>query len=289
MIDTKKAKHLMRRPGILLFVVTIMSTIVIPSTNAQATDIPRTSAGRPDLNGIWQSIGADHYNIEAHVAQESSVLQSGALGAIRASQGAVLGTRIPYTDAGRKKQQENFDDRHEKDPAIKCYLPGVPRANYMPYPLQIVQIPDHIFIAYEFAQASRTLYIDQPDFQAPVDTWMGHSLARWEGDTLVVESTNFVDKWKDYRFNEIWRGASETLQLVERFSRLDDKTLLYRVTVTDPVRFTSPWTVEMYLTTDQAAAGTTTGPIYEFACHEGNYGGANILSGARAEDAAGGQ
>ncbi len=244
MIDTKKAKHLMRRPGILLFVVTIMSTIVIPSTNAQATDIPRTSAGRPDLNGIWQSIGADHYNIEAHVAQESSVLQSGALGAIRASQGAVLGTRIPYTDAGRKKQQENFDDRHEKDPAIKCYLPGVPRANYMPYPLQIVQIPDHIFIAYEFAQASRTLYIDQPDFQAPVDTWMGHSLARWEGDTLVVDVTAQVnDTWLDQAGNH----HSGTLVVEERYTLLSHYHLRYRATLTDSATYTKPWSLEITL------------------------------------------
>jgi len=244
MIDTKKLKYLTRRPCILLFITTIMSAIVTPSTNAQATDIPRTSAGRPDLNGIWQSIGADHYNIEAHAAHESSILQSGALGAMRASQGAVLGARIPYTDAGRKKQQGNFNDRHEKDPAIKCYLPGVPRANYMPYPLQIVQIPDHIFIAYEFAQASRTLYIDRPDFQAPVDTWMGHSLARWEGDTLVVDVTAQVeDTWLDQAGNH----HSGSLVVEERYTLLSHYHLRYRATLTDSATYTKPWSLETTL------------------------------------------
>jgi hypothetical protein len=117
--------------------------------------------------------------------------------------------------------------------------------------------------------------------------WNGDLRGRWEGDTLVVETKNFSDRWQDDRFTAVWRAPSATLHLVERFTRLDGETMLYRATVTDPDRFTSPWTVETYLTTNQAARGVTTGPLYEYACHEGNYGAQNILSGARAAEKSG--
>ena len=204
--------------------------------------------------------------------------------------------RIPSRQETLRYQREYgappYDSHLDLDTGERCLGDGPLEMIWLGYNPnhQIVQTADHLVILHEMYRERRIIPIDAgPHVDSDIRQWNGDLRGRWEGDTLVVESTNFVDKWKDYRFNEIWRGASETLQLVERFSRVDDKTMLYRVTVTDPVRFTSPWTVEMYLTTDQAAAGTTTGPIYEFACHEGNYGGANILSGARAEDAAGGQ
>lgn len=208
------------------------------------SDIPRTPDGKPDLNGIWQTIDAHYENIEAHAAYAGSLQEAGALGAGRGGLGAVQEGTIPYTKAARQRQQQNFSDRHKLDPAVKCYMPGVPRANYMPYPLQIVQIPDHVFIAYEFAQASRTLYLDRPDFEAPVDTWMGHSIARWEDDTLVVDVTaQLADTWLDRAGNH-HTGA---LHVEERYDLLSPFHLRYRATLTDPDVYTRPWILEVIL------------------------------------------
>ncbi|NKB97715.1 MAG: hypothetical protein GKR90_04325 [Pseudomonadales bacterium] len=207
-------------------------------------EVPRTQQGKPDLNGIWQAMGPDHFNVEANIGSASSILAAGALGAARGNLGAVIGGQIPYLPEARAQQKRNFADRHALDPAVKCYMPGVPRANYMPFPLQIVQIPDHVFIAYEFAQASRTLYVDQPDFEAPVDTWMGHSLARWEGDTLVVDvSAQVPDTWLD-RAGNLHSGA---LQVEERYDLMSAHHLRYRATLTDPSVYTRPWTLEVIL------------------------------------------
>ena len=153
-------------------------------------------AEKPDFNGIWQTLGNLDWNIEPHPASAHPDTNAGAFAATQGGLGIVVGGKIPYQPWALQQRAKNFADRVELDPANKCYLPGVPRANYLPYPLQIVQTPKHIFIAYEFAQASRTLYIDQPNFEAPVDAWMGHSRARWEGDTLVVKVTDQVaDTW----------------------------------------------------------------------------------------------
>ena len=150
---------------------------------------------------------------------------------------------------------------------------------------QIVQTANHVVILHEMFRERRIIPIDAgPHVDVDIRQWNGDLRGRWEGDTLVVESTNFSDRWRDDRFNNVWRAPSDTLHLVERFTRLDADMMLYEVTITDPAKFASPWTVETYLTTNQAAAGVTQGPIYEFACHEGNYGGRNILSGARAAE-----
>jgi hypothetical protein len=107
---------------------------------------------------------------------------------------------------------------------------------------------------------------------AALRAWLGDPRGRWEGDTLVVDSTNFTDRTS-------FRGASASLHLVERFTRLDADTLEYRFTVEDPTTWTRPWTVAFPMT-------RTDGPMYEYACHEGNYGLRDILSGARWEDKA---
>ena len=233
----------MRSISTLLFQAFLCAALSCPLYVA-ANEIPRTADGKPDFNGIWQTIDSHYFDIEPHLGAQSSIRSAGALGAVRPGLGAVIGGKIPYLPAARAKQLENFQDRHTKDPAIKCYMPGVPRANYMPYPLQIVQIPDHLFIAYEFGQASRTLYIDQPDFEAPVDTWMGHSLARWEGDTLVVDVTSQVaETWLDRAGNH----HSANLHVEERYDLQSPYHLRYRATMTDPDVYEQPWTLEVVL------------------------------------------
>ena len=199
--------------------------------------------------------------------------------------------RVPYLPETHRYQREYgappYDSYLDLDTGERCLGDGALEALWFSYNPnhQIIQTADHVVILHEMYRERRLIPIDAgAHVDADIRQWNGDLRGRWEGDTLVVESMNFVDRWRDYRFNEVWRAPSDTLHLVERFTRLDAETMLYRVTITDPAKFTRPWTVETYLTTNQAAAGVTQGPIYEFACHEGNYGGRNILSGARAAE-----
>ena len=205
---------------------------------------PRTADGKPDLNGIWQAIGSAHWDVEPHVARMGPVVELAALGAMPGGLGIVEGGEIPYTPEARAKQQENLAHWLERDPAVKCYMPGVPRATYMPYPFQIVQTPDTILIAYEFASSSRIVYMNRPDFEAPVEAWMGHSRALWEGETLVVDVTSNVgDTWLDSSGNH----HSDKLHVVERYTAISPNNLMYEATLEDPETYTRPWTIRVPL------------------------------------------
>ena len=199
--------------------------------------------------------------------------------------------RIPYREETHRHQRvygaPPYDSHVDLDTGERCLGDGPLETLWFGYNPnhQIIQSADHVVILHEMFRERRIIPIDAgAHIDADIRQWNGDLRGHWEGDTLVVESTNFVNKWKDYRFNEVWRAPSATLQLVERFTRLDYEMMVYEVTITDPAKFTRPWTVETYLTTNQAAAGVSQGPVYEFACHEGNYGGRNILSGARAAE-----
>ena len=154
---------------------------------SRAYKAPRAADGKPDFNGIWQAMGTAYWDLEGHAAKAGPVVALGAVGAVPAGLGIVEGGEIPYLPSALEKRKENAKNWLTLDPEVKCYLPGVPRATYLPFPFQIVQTPKHILIAYEFAGAARTIYMDRPDFESPVDTWMGHSRGRWEGETLVVD------------------------------------------------------------------------------------------------------
>ena len=199
--------------------------------------------------------------------------------------------RIPYLQETQRYQREYgappYNSHLDLDTGERCLGDGPLETLWFGYNPnhQIVQTANHVVILHEMFRERRIIPIDAgAHVEADIRQWNGDIRGRWEGDTLVVESTNFVDRWRDDRFNEVWRAPSDTLHLVERFTRLDAEMMLYQVTITDPAKFTRPWTVETYLTTNQAAAGVSQGPLYEFACHEGNYGGRNILSGARASE-----
>jgi hypothetical protein len=205
---------------------------------------PRDAYGQPDLNGIWQAVGAAHWDVEAHNARKGPVIAMGALGAIPAGLGVVEGGEIPYQPWALEKRAANRADWLKLDPAVKCYLPGIPRATYMPFPFQIVQTPTAILMAYEFANASRTVYMDRPDFESPADMWMGHSRGHWEGETLVIDVTSQVpDTWLDSSGN----FHSEQLRVVERFTAKSPHHLLYEVTLEDPSVYTRPWKMSMPL------------------------------------------
>ena len=204
----------------------------------------RTSFGTPDLNGIWQAVGAHHWNIEGHAASHGPVVELGALGAIPGGLGVVVGGEIPYTAAARARQQDNKEHWVERDPAVKCYMPGVPRANLMPYPFQIVQTEEYILMAYEFASASRVVYMNRPDFEAPVDSWMGHSRGSWDGETLVIDVTAQVpDSWLDSAGNY----HSIAIHVVERYTPVSPNHLVYEATIEDPETYTRPWTIRVPL------------------------------------------
>ena len=203
---------------------------------------PRTADGQPALNGIWQALGAQHYDIEPHAARFGPVVEMASHGAIPAGLGIVEGGEIPYRPEARAQQQENLNFWLERDPATKCYMPGIPRANYMPYPFQLVQTPEYVLFAYEFASASRIVYMDRPDFEAPVDSWMGHNIGRWEGESLVIDVTaQMPDTWFDMSGNH----HSVNMAVEERWTALSENHLMYEATITDDEIFTRPWTIRL--------------------------------------------
>jgi hypothetical protein len=198
---------------------------------------PRTADGKPNLNGIWQAMNTANWDLEGHSAQAGQVVALGATGAEPPGIGVVEGGEIPYLPAAAQKKKENYANRLKLDPEVKCYLPGVPRATYMPFPFQIVQTGKVILIAYEYDSAVRTIYMDNPG-AAPVDSWMGWSAGHWEGDTLVVDTVGFNDRsWLDLQAHP----HTENLHMIERFRRADLGHLEIEITIDDPGAYSKPW------------------------------------------------
>src|SRR5438105_1073700 len=178
---------------------------------AQAYKAPRTADEKPDLNGIWEALNTANWDIQDHAAKMGPVAALGAAFSIPPGRGVVEGNEIPYLPEAAAKKKENAEKWLTSDPEIKCYLPGVPRAMYMPYPFQIVQTPLHILISYEFAGANRTIYMDRK-LKSPNDTWMGWSTGHWEGDTLVGDGARFNDQtW----FEKPGKFHNEPLHVIE--------------------------------------------------------------------------
>jgi hypothetical protein len=204
---------------------------------------PRTADGKPNLNGIWQAMNTANWDIEAHSAQPSPIKDLGATGAIPGGAGIVEGGTIPYLPDALKKKKENQANRLKLDPEVKCYLPGVPRSVYMPYPFQIIQSTKHIMMLHEYAGAVRTVYMtDQTE--PPADSWMGWSNGKWEGETLVVDTKGFNDQsW----FDRAGNFHSDALHVVERFTARSADTLNYEATIEDSKTFSRPWKVSLPL------------------------------------------
>ena len=231
-------------------------------TSGQAVRPARTADGKPNFNGVWQASNEAHWDLQAHEARPAPVTQPGvypyeyarvpaapvlALGAaagVPGSLGVVQGDgQIPYRPEALTKKKENTDHWIDRDPELKCFLPGIPRAMYMPYPFQIVQSTNKIQMAFTFANAARTIHLDKVQ-GPPDDTYMGHSVGRWEGDSLVVDVTSFNGRtWLDRAGN----FHSASAQLVERFTPISADALRYEVTIEDPSVFTRPWRIAMPL------------------------------------------
>jgi len=203
---------------------------------------PRTADGKANLSGIWQALNEAYWDIEAHASAPGLVLALGASNAVPGGVGIVEGP-LPYRPEALAKKRENVASRLTLDPENKCYLPGVPRATYMPYPFQIVQTPAYIMIVHTYARAVRTIYMtDHTD--APADSWMGWSNGTWDGETLVVDTTGFNDQtW----FDRAGNFHSDALHVVERFTATSGDHLQYEATIEDPKVFARPWKISMPL------------------------------------------
>jgi hypothetical protein len=179
----------------------------------------------------------------------------------------------------RQRQFQRYDRVQDRPLGERCLmgfgstsgppmLPVLYNNNY-----QIVQTPQTVMILVEMVHDVRYIHMDRKEhLAASTRQWMGDSIGRWEGDTLVVDTTNFSDKTR-------FRGTAENLHVIERFTRVDSGTILYKVTIDDPTTFTKQWTMEYPFLATQ-------GPVYEYACHEGNYAMPDILGGARKSDQA---
>jgi hypothetical protein len=222
--------------------VMLGALIMAATVQAPAYKAPRTPDEKPNLNGIWQALNTANWDIEAHSAAPGLVQDLGAIGAVPAGSGVVEG-ELPYRPEALAQKNENYANRLKLDPEIKCYLPGVPRAMYMPYPFQIIQTQKQIMILHEYARAVRTIYMEDQT-EAPADSWMGWSNGHWEGETLVVDTTGFNDKtWLDRAGNY----HSDALHVVERFTAASPDHLDYEATIEDPKVFTRPWKMSMTL------------------------------------------
>jgi hypothetical protein len=204
------------------------------SMGAAGQTVRRTADGKPDLNGIWQALNSAAWDVQDH---------SGQLG-MPPGLGVVEGNAIPYQPWAAAKKKENFANRAAADPTeASCFLPGVPRATYMPFPFEIAQTPKAIAIAYEFAHGLRSIPMDgSPHPDGLPDTWMGDSRGRWDGDTLVVDVNSFNDRtWFDHAGN----FHSDALHVVERYALANADHISYEATVEDPKVFTRPWKMSM--------------------------------------------
>jgi hypothetical protein len=219
-------------------------TLTAASASAQVlTEFPRASNGRPDLSGIWQAVSNAHWNLEPTPGGYPVLLELGAQFAVPPGPGVVVGGEIPYLPEARAERDQRFENRLADDPEGKCYMGGVPRSTYMPYPFQILQSERDVVIYYQFATAFRRIFVDGNE-EAPLDSWMGWSNGRWDGNTFVVEVTGLNGQaWLDRAGNY----ASGNARITERYTPLGPNHLQYEATIEDPTVYSRPWTIRMPL------------------------------------------
>ena len=312
-----------RHPSFGIAALTLAALLTGALPAASQTDAPRTAWGQPDLQGVWdfRSITplqrpeelADQEFLPAEREQaaverdtrlwEQAARRTEAGGNVGAYNNfwmdrglKTVGTRrtslIIYPPNGRMPSltptgRQRADARREyarEHPAdgpedfssgVRCILGFNAGPPFMPSAynnnMQLFQTPDHVVITTEMVNTSRVVPLDgSPHLDPDVLQWSGDSRGHWEGDTLVIETRNFDAKRK-------WRGTTESARLVERLTRMDGETLLYEFTVTDPETWTSPWTASVPLVLNPE-------PMFEYACHEGNYSMPVMLGGQRAEE-----
>jgi hypothetical protein len=215
----------------------VIAAAVLSALPAAAQTLPRLQDGRPNLNGIWQTMNTAYVNIEDHIAEPGGP----------GGQGVVEGGEIPYQPWAFVKRKENYEKRASADPEAKCYLPGVPRVTYLGLPFQIFQsaASDKVTLLYEYAHANRYIYTNGTDHpKGHIDWWMGDSRGHWDGDTFVVDNVDFNDlTW----FDRAGNFHSDELHVVERYTLTDADHINYQVRIEDPKVFTKPWNINMIL------------------------------------------
>jgi hypothetical protein len=239
--------------GVAAAMAFIVGSAVQTQAQAPAGAFPRTSWDKkPDFNGIWQVMSTANDNLEDHDGGPSSVIVTGAIGAHPAGLSVVEGGTIPYKPEALKKRDANrmhampgITGRDtDADPELNCFLPGVPRATYLPYPFQIFQSPGRMWISYEYSYARREIFLNKPNNEAPIDSWMGWSNGKWDGDTLTIDVTGLQDtSWFDRSGNY----HSDQLHVVEKYAPIDATHINYSATIEDPQTFTRPWTINLIL------------------------------------------
>src|SRR5438876_1184977 len=219
--------------------------------------VPRTG-GKPDFSGIWQANNTANWDIQTHVARPmvaqpgltpnsvilaAPVVGLGAVGWVPPGQGIVEGDQIPYQPWAAARKKENLEHWMDRDPEIKCFQPGVPRAMYMPQPFQIIQSSTKIMMVFQYANAQRTIHLNKME-PYPNVAFMGYSVGHWEADTLVVDVTSLTDAtW----FDRAGNFHSDALHVVERYTPMGRDVIRYEATIEDPQVFTRPWKISMPL------------------------------------------
>lgn len=220
--------------------IALLLVIISSSVLAQ---LPRM-ADKPDMNGIWQAMNSANWDLEAHSAQKiASQWELGALFSIPAGQSVVVEGSIPYLPEALAVREENQALWPNSDPETYCYLPGIPRATYMPYPFQIFQGDRDILMVYSYNTSNRTIYMSDHQ-EPPVDTWMGRSNGHWDGDTLVIETTGFNAR---AHLDRAGNHFSPALKVTERFTMANANVLWYEARMEDPLTYSAAWTIRMPL------------------------------------------
>jgi hypothetical protein len=205
------------RPRIFLAAVLVLAGTVAAQTQP-AKLAPRTLDGKPDLQGIWMARNAASYDV-SEVAE---------------------GREIPYLPQALEREQKG--DR--VDPIAHCAIPGIPRLTYMPFPFQILQRPGYVVFLYEYLHNHRIISTTPRPHLDGIDFQMGDPVAHWEGDTLVIDVTNFNDKtW----FDSARHTHSDALHVIERYTRASPDVILYEVTLEDAQTYSRPWKISMQL------------------------------------------
>ena len=236
--------------------VTLFTMSPVAGQAPTAGQVPRAPDGKPDLTGFWQAVNTANWDLEAQAGGPAPKegLMLGAVGAIPPGLGVVDGGKIPYQPWALAQREENRKNWPALDPEVKCFLPGVPRVTYLPYPFQILQNKDRILMIYQYSYARRDIHMTTHE-EAPIDQLLGWSNGRWEGDTLVIDVTGFAEppgvrpdrpaigNWLDRTGN----FHSPGLHVVERYVPLGPAHLMYEVTLEDPKVYTRPWKISMPL------------------------------------------
>ncbi len=222
----------------------MLAAALVPAAWGQAAR-PATVAGHPNFNGIWRAMNTANWNVEAHGNEAiDRAWQLGAIAAVPAGKSVIKGDgKIPYLPKALEQRAKNRAAGAAEDPEAKCYMLGVPRSMYHDLPFQFLQGNGDYFVSQPFAATNRVIYMGTIE-ELPVESWMGQSKGKWEGNTLVVVTKDQNEKtWFDRSGN----FHSDDLLVTERFTLMDSTHMRYEATMEDPLTFARPWTIEMIL------------------------------------------